>query len=477
MAITSKQDSRRRIVIDNIHGDIELTEQEWRIVNTATFQRLRSLKQLGMGHLVYPNATHTRFAHSLGVFKIMSRIVEKLQNGKPPNKKARLEHENLRLAALLHDVGHYPYSHLMERVDHVELTEQVLDGEHKKKRTLEASKLPYPDHESLGRMILLSQADILNEIGGEERTREIGALFSRTEAANSQLSKLIHSSLDMDRLDYLLRDARAAGVPYGEIDLNYLLNNIRISSKGTLGVEYKALPAAEHFLLARLFMHRVVYYHKTTYGLEEACRQLLKRMRDSGRYEEMARDGTEIESLCKGPKLATFTDSYVDSLIQKAASDEDPIIKTLAECIINRRPPKLLAEVSGLFQKEGKHNSVHSFKNRCKDNLEKLAKEFDVPLGMFLLGGPKPVKIEERGALLTEKEARSLKAEEREELIKVFEPGGEEPKSIVELSDTLVKHLSGHHFGIFRLYLADSRPHGHPQIEAIQKKVQAWIDE
>ena len=72
---TPSDPQRRRIVIDNIHGDIELSEREWNVVNTATFQRLRSLKQLGMGHLVYPNATHTRFAHSLGVFKIMSRIV------------------------------------------------------------------------------------------------------------------------------------------------------------------------------------------------------------------------------------------------------------------------------------------------------------------------------------------------------------------------------------------------------------------
>src|SRR6516225_3259573 len=122
--------AKRRIVVDNLHGDVELTEQEWRVVNTATFQRLRWLKQLGMGHLVYPNATHSRFAHSLGVFAIMRRIVRKLDDRTPKPKDSDVE--NLRLAALLHDVGHYPYSHLMERVDAVQLTEEEVQKDGKR---------------------------------------------------------------------------------------------------------------------------------------------------------------------------------------------------------------------------------------------------------------------------------------------------------------------------------------------------------
>ncbi len=120
MASSSKRSPR--VVTDSIHGDIALTEDEWRVVNTATFQRLRSLKQLGMGHLVYPNATHTRFAHSLGVFRIMCRVLERLDH--PELKKLK---DELRLAALLHDIGHYPYSHLMERVGWVKLTEEEIE--------------------------------------------------------------------------------------------------------------------------------------------------------------------------------------------------------------------------------------------------------------------------------------------------------------------------------------------------------------
>ena len=330
-----------RVVNDNIHGDIALRADEWKVVNTATFQRLRSLKQLGMAHLVYPNATHTRFAHSLGVFRIMCRVLENLRDSGLTDE----QQSDLRLAALLHDVGHYPYSHLMERVGNVKLTEEEITQS--SERTISGRTEGYPDHEKLGRHILESQTDIRDSLGGEERSRKIGALFSRLEGSDKQLSKLIHSSLDMDRLDYLLRDARAAGVPYGEIDLNYLLNSTRMSPSGALGVDIKALAAAEHFLLARVFMHRVVYYHKTTYGLEEVCRQLLRRVRDSGRYD-LAADGKAIFAIGGGADLRTFTDDYVDRIIYKAATDShDTIIKILATSLIQRRPPRLLVEIGG----------------------------------------------------------------------------------------------------------------------------------
>ena len=462
--------TRRKIVVDNIHGEIELSEHEWRVVNTATFQRLRSLKQLGMGHLVYPNATHSRFAHSLGVFCIMRRILRKLSEEGRPLKPA--DGENLRLAALLHDVGHYPYSHLMERVDFVKLTEEEIDGSGQ--REASASRALYPDHEELGRHILQNQQDIREAIGGAARAKEIGALFSRLEVADAQISKLIHSSLDMDRLDYLLRDSRAAGVPYGLIDLNYLLSNIRISPNGVLGVEMKALAAAEHFLLARLFMHRVVYYHKTIFGFEESCRQLLRRVRDSGRYT-IAADGNGIRELCGQSQLSSFTDDYVDRIIHEAAADpQDEVIRTLARCITSRIPPKLVGEVSGL-QKKG--DPVHAgvmFQKGCKAELAPLAAKFGLHIGQFLLCAPKPIKLEERGALLTRAEAEKLKPEERDELIKVFMPGSKEPKSIVEIDGSVIKYLSDYSFGIHRLYLADLSPDAEKRWPEIKKAVEKW---
>jgi len=463
---------KRRFVVDNIHGDIELTELEWRVVNTASFQRLRSLKQLGMGHLVYPNATHTRFAHSIGVLGIMRRIVKKIKESKMRYRKKDLE--NLCLAALLHDIGHYPYSHLMERIDYVTLTEEEITDTQKHKAKFNIPK--YPDHGTLGQHILLQQDDIKEVLGGEDRAKEIGAMFSRTEAAHPQLSKLIHSSLDMDRLDYLIRDARAAGVPYGEIDINYILNNIRISPKRVLGLKYKSLAAAEHFLLARLFMYRVVYYHKTIFGFEEACRQLLRRIRDQRKYE-IPQDGKAVEEICSSKsKITSFTDDFVDRIIREAACDDsDLVIQTLAKCITSRRPPKLLVEVSGLQDKSDNDNPCAFFRSKCKEKIKSLADKYDIPLGLFLICAPKPIKIEERRPLLTRDEAMRLKLEEREELIKIFDKDSNEPKSIIDINNTIVKHLSGHLYGIQRLYLVDLSPNANKKISKIKSEVQKWI--
>jgi len=96
---------------------------------------------------------------------------------------------------------------------------------------------------------------LIKAIGSKARAERVADLFSRGKAANPQLSKLISSSFDMDRLDYLIRDSRAAGVPYGLVDINYLLNSLGVSPSGLVGVSAKALPAAEQFLFARYFMH------------------------------------------------------------------------------------------------------------------------------------------------------------------------------------------------------------------------------
>ncbi|PCJ55345.1 MAG: hypothetical protein COA73_13570 [Candidatus Hydrogenedentota bacterium] len=147
-----------KIITDSIHGDIHLSELEHKVIDTASFQRLRRIKQLSMGQLTYPNATHSRFAHSLGVLKIMTKVIDATKNNGALNL-SDIQEQDLRLAALLHDIGHYPYSHLMEKVDHVKLTEDII--EIKEKRTVDASHTKYPNHEDFGKIIVNKQPDIL----------------------------------------------------------------------------------------------------------------------------------------------------------------------------------------------------------------------------------------------------------------------------------------------------------------------------
>src|SRR5207248_3203753 len=142
--------------------------------------------------------------------------------------------------------------------------------------------------------------------------------------------------------------------------------------------------------------------------------------------------------------------------------------------ITTRTPPKLLAEVIGLQKKGDEFHAGSFFRAQCKAGLPDLAEKSDLPLGQFLLCGPKPIKLEERSALLTRAEAEKLKPEEREEIIKVFVPGDAEPKSIVDIDGSLIKHLSDHSFGINRLYVADVSREAAKRLPKLVEAVQKW---
>jgi len=389
---------------------------------------------------------------------------------KEPLNLSEEDQEDLRLAGLLHDIGHYPYSHLMEKIDKVELAEEFVEGA----KTIDVSAQPYPKHEDIGELIVTSQKDLIKALGGRGPAERIARLFRGTPVDRGHLTSLIHSSLDMDRLDYLLRDAHAAGVPYGQIDLNYLLNNLCTSPSGIIAISEKALPAAEQYLLARFFMYRTVYYHKTTFGLEEACRQLLRRARDSGKFG-IASDGDALRRIVTSSKLWDFTDAYVDAIVNRAArSRRDPVIRALAKAIRNRRPPQLLKEVSVFEDNIKEHHAGVTFRSNCRHQLKALARRCHVPLGQFLFCVTPPLMLEQRGSRLTEAQARRLKAEEKEELIKIWREGAEEPESIVNIEHSLLSVCSNHFFQTFRLYVVYEGSDEDEVVEGLREAVSDW---
>jgi hypothetical protein len=451
-----------KLIVDSIHGDIRLTDEERGVIDTASFQRLRSLKQLGMGQVTYPAATHTRFAHSIGVLGIMARVTDVAREALGLNEE---QNNDIRLAGLLHDIGHYPYSHLMEVIDNVILTEDFVGSDQK---TLDASKDKYQGHEEVGELIVTQQEDMINALGGEARAKRIADLFRRNETADPQLSKLIHSSLDMDRLDYLIRDAKAAGVPYGHIDLNYLINCLRVSESGVIGVKRKAITALEHFALARFFMHKAVYFHKTTFGLEEACRQLLRRCKNAERHG-VPQSSQEITEIVTGAKLGTFTDAFVDHIVQDAVTDEDECISSLAQSIQNRRTPKLVKEVVEFSAEDSKGRL---FKNECKYQLSALAEKLGIHVGRLLYATTKPLSVEKRGGSLDVNQARGLESEERDELVKVFLDEEGEPTSLVDVPEALLNHLGNLRWYAHRLYIVDN---GNPElVRNAKQEVANW---
>lgn len=211
---------------DPVHGNVKLDGLDLELADTPQMQRLRWIKQLGLANLVYPGANHTRFEHSLGVFHLAGLLADQLQ----------LEEEDrlkVKAAALLHDVGHGPFSHA---------TESALS--------------PYlrKEHESVIDLLRKGELrDVLDRHG--LRPSELQSLVD-----GKKLGQLVNSEIDVDRMDYLIRDAHYTGVAYGVIDHQRLIKKMTTHS-GRLAVEAGGVQAATSLLISRLLMHPAVYYH------------------------------------------------------------------------------------------------------------------------------------------------------------------------------------------------------------------------
>ncbi len=177
---------RHKIICDPVHGEIPISAIEQGLIDSPSFQRLRNLKQLGLASLVYPNATHTRFAHSLGVFRIMSRVIDLLVGKGHFSDEDR---RKMRIAALLHDIGHYPYSHLMEFIDLDKYRPSYLGGT----PNPEAPPVSrYPDHEKIGQIVITKRRDIANVLEEAGIDPEEIAKIIRSEHTKLAYNRLIH---------------------------------------------------------------------------------------------------------------------------------------------------------------------------------------------------------------------------------------------------------------------------------------------
>lgn len=238
---------------DPIHGFIKVSEKERKLIDTQVFQRLRRIRQLAMTFLVYPGALHTRFDHSIGVMHIAGRICTKLQELNT-TKICDEQVERVRLAALLHDVGHGPFSHVSEHLLKKYAPEDADTG-----RVLEKV------HEKITVDIVCSDPQINEILSDDERDFVIDMIQGKP--TRDWQRDIVSSELDADKMDYLLRDSYFAGVKYGIYDLEKIIESclIEIDKTGTsLAVSSKGIYALEQLLLARYHMTQQVYWHRVS---------------------------------------------------------------------------------------------------------------------------------------------------------------------------------------------------------------------
>jgi HD superfamily phosphohydrolase len=278
--ILSLVDTPDGIIRDAVWGDIALDRKVMMILDTAPFQRLRRVQQLGFTSWTWPGAHHSRFEHSLGVFHITRQAVLYLL--RLGTYSFTLEEINTVLAAgLLHDIGHYPYSHAVEELD------------------LNVIR----SHEVIGREIVTGPeiAPILREAWGVQPER-VAAIISKTPDVQLNrhellLGNLISGTLDTDKLDYLSRDSRYCNVPYGLVDVQRLLDSLRIwpeqddgTSQLQLVIDEKGIGALQSLIFARYLMFYNVYWHHTN---RIATVMFLRSLQEA--LESKAFGGAELE--------------------------------------------------------------------------------------------------------------------------------------------------------------------------------------
>ena len=217
-------------IYDDLHGVVRLWRHERRLIDSPWFQRLRRIRQLCLAHLVFPGAEHTRFAHSIGVLHLASKVGEKLKGYVTEQELCEL-----RAAALLHDIGHFPFSHTLESV-YKDLAKPDVTAHSEPKGGAQEQEPgseedngdddPPAFHELFGRRVISETPDedgitrILKEEGLDPNS--VGAIVVGAHE-NVLLNQIVHSDLDVDQPDYLLRDAKETGSSYGQYDLDYLI--------------------------------------------------------------------------------------------------------------------------------------------------------------------------------------------------------------------------------------------------------------
>jgi len=241
-----------KVVLDPVHGYIELDEIVQELLATPQIQRLRRIMQLGFSNLVYPGANHNRFEHSLGTMHLATMLIKNLDSIEEDKKM------EIRAAALLHDVGHGPFSHVTENIidkytrrRHDDVRDIVRKGEIK-----EALK----KHG-------ISPGNLAKHIKGE-----------------TSLGQILSSEIDVDRMDYLVRDSHYTGVAFGVVDYNRLINQMHFY-EDRLVIDYGGLKAAESLLVSRFWMNTSVYYHHVTRISEAMCSRAVEYMVENGELD------------------------------------------------------------------------------------------------------------------------------------------------------------------------------------------------
>lgn len=309
--------TEEKVFKDPVHHYVYVRDQTiWDLINTKEFQRLRRIRQLGTTYLTFHGAEHSRFSHSLGVYEITRRIISQFERSGYPDWPVEERLVSL-CAALLHDVGHGPFSHSLE---------EIFDT----------------DHEEWTCNILLGDTDI------NKALRQVSDDFPSKVAAVIQkkypkpiVVSLISSQMDADRMDYLLRDAYFTGVNYGAFDLERILRVLR-PYQGNIVVKDSGMHAVEHYLMSRYQMYWQIYFHPVTRSSEIILRQIFRRAQElnnqgyvfrwmPGPLQQLLNNKLSLQDYLK------LDESLAQTAFSEWAEESDELLSDLCSRFLNRQ--------------------------------------------------------------------------------------------------------------------------------------------
>ena len=326
---------KNKIINDPIYGFITLERGIiFDLIEHPFFQRLRRITQLGLSYLVYPGAYHTRFHHALGCMFLMEKAILQIRN--KGHKISLEEEEALKVAILLHDIGHGPFSHALEN----SIANNI-------------------SHEDLSKLFM------------EKLNKEFdGKLSLAIQIFNNKypkkfLHQLVSSQLDMDRLDYLKRDSFFTGVTEGNIGTERIINMLDVVND-QLVIEEKGIYSIEKFLIARRFMYWQVYLHKTVISAENTLIKILKRAKQliqngedifsSSALKIFLKNNYTVNNFKENDDILEFfsklDDHDIYSCIKEWANHDDFILSSLSDRILNRKPLKIKTQNEKFSEKK-----------------------------------------------------------------------------------------------------------------------------
>ncbi len=406
-----KQLTEEKVFKDPVHRYVYVQDQTiWDLINTKEFQRLRRIRQLGTSYLTFHGAEHSRFSHSLGVYEITRKIISQFERNSYPDWPVEERLVSL-CAALLHDVGHGPFSHSLEEVfdtDHEQWTCNILLGDTQINRVLKSVAEDFP--------------------------AKVAAVIQKKYPSPIVVS-LISSQMDADRMDYLLRDAYFTGVNYGTFDLERILRVLR-PHKGKIVVKESGKHAVEDYLMSRYQMYWQVYFHPVTRSSEIILRQIFRRAKEL--YGGGYRFGWLPESF-KGLISNTLTveqylkldEALAQAVFTEWAEERDPLLRDLCERFMNRQLYKyvtiehpdetLLEAIRECFSSIGMHPDYHM----------EIDFPYDLPYDVY-----RP----------------DQQAGEKKEKAPILLLHGEDEISEISSKSDIVRSITGLHQGQYRLY-------------------------